>query len=164
MTVIPVRFGIMLVFYNIMVYHHKTYCWPTREKIQELLLKNLNRFYSLSWIDDCLGSLKKDKFIVSYRNWGRYDDGTVYNKASNRQLTKKALTWLRKAGVDVAKYLWGVAKKITKPLDPSPATREELPPTKEEPPRKPGESPFLDPGRRPRLGLPAALPFDPKKT
>lgn len=163
MTPVSTSYALLLTFHNNLAHHKKTYCWPTRQQMIEGIERIKGRLYSKSWIDDNLGNLKRNKFIVSYRNWGRYDDGTVFNKASNRQLTIKALYVLKKTGCNVAKWLWGTAKKITKPLDLSPATRENPPPAKEEPPRKTGVNPFLDPGHRRRLGLPGALPFDPKK-
>jgi len=164
MVLLTTKQAILLTFFDLIVYYKRTYCWPTRKTTQEIIHKKTGKLLSLSWIDDCLGWLKQNKYIKSYRNYGRYEDGTIYNRASNRQLSRKALAALTKLGKTVPHHLWGVAKRIFRPPETSTATREELPPTKEEPPREPGENPFLDQGHRRRLGLPDAPPFDPKKT
>jgi len=118
----------------------------------------------LSWIDDCLGWLKQNKYVVSYRNYGRYSDGTVFAKASNRQLTRKSLALLSKGGKSVPHYLWGVAKKILSPSKPETATRDEVPKSQGKFPAQHGENPYLDPGSRRSLGLPEIPPFDPEKS
>jgi len=164
MVILTTKHTILLTFHTIMSHHKKTYCWPTRAKIQELIHKKNGKLLSLSWIDDCLGWLKQNKYIKSYRNYGRYSDGTVFNKASNRQITFKGLNALTSGGLRVARFLWSQAKKAWRPEEPNTAIREKHPPIKEEPPRKTGENPFLDQGHRRRLGLPDAPPFDPKKT
>lgn len=164
MVLLTTKQAILLTFFDLIVYYKRTYCWPTRKTIQEIVKQKTTRSLSLSWIDDCLGWLKQDKYIKSYRNYGRRPDGTVYNKPSNRQLSRKALAALTKLGRKVPHHLWGIAKRIFQPPEAAIVSREELPPIKEEPPRKPGENPFLDQGHRRRLGLPDAPPFDPKKT
>lgn len=163
MVLLTTKYSILLVFHSIMAYHKKTYCWPTRAKIQELIHKKTGRLLSLSWIDDCLYWLKQNKYIKSYRNYGRYDDGTVYSKASNRQLTKKGLLALTKGGLKVARFLWSQARNAWRLEEPNTATQEKPLETQEKPPLKVGENPFLSPGHRRRLGLPDALPFDPEK-
>lgn len=142
-----------MVFHQIMAHYKRTYCWPTRDKLQELIFKKKNRLYSLSWIDDCLGWLKVNRYIVSYRNYGRYDNGTIYMKASNRQLTKKALATLRKGGFDVARWLWGTAKKINGLTGSRTATQDNIPEDQDIDPPRYGKNPFLDPEFRKRKGL-----------
>lgn len=163
MALITTKHAILLTFHDIITYHKRTYCWPTRSKIQELISKKTGKLLSLSWIDDCLGWLKQNKYIVSYRNYGRHSDGTVYAKASNRQLTRKALTALIKSGKTVPTYLWQMAKQVFTPPDPPTATREDPPKTQDKVPPQQGKDTFLDPGHRRRLGLPDAPPFDPEK-
>ena len=107
----------------------------------------------MSWIDDCLGWLKRNKYIVSYRNYGRNDDGTVYSKASNRQLTIKTLLAFRKSGFKAASWLWDTAQRISKPPDTCDRSKDNIP--KEQdivPPKKTG-NPFRDPEFRKRKGL-----------
>jgi len=153
MIIVSTKYAILMAFHQIMAHHKKTYCWPTREKIQELILKKKNRLYSLSWIDDCLGWLKVNRYIVSYRNYGRYDNGTIYAKASNRQLTRKALATLRKGGLEVARWLWGTAKKINGLIDSKTATQDNIPKDQDIDPPRYGKNPFLDPEFRKRKGL-----------
>lgn len=163
MALITTKHAILLTFHDIITHHKRTYCWPTRAKIQEIICNKTGKLLSLSWIDDCLGWLKQNKYIVSYRNYGRNDDGTVYAKASNRQLTKKALTALIKSGKKVPSYLWQVSKQFFKPPDPPTATREDPPETRDKVPPQHGKDTFLDPGSRRSLGLQDKPPFDPKK-
>lgn len=163
MALITTKHAILLTFHDIITYHKRTYCWPTRAKIRELITKKTGKLLSLSWIDDCLGWLKQNKYIVSYRNYGRRPNGTVYAKASNRQLTRKALTALIKSGKHVPSYLWQVSKQFFTPPDPPTPKKEPTPETPPGPTRQPGQTPFLDPGRRRRFGLKDAPPFDPKK-
>jgi len=164
MAMITTKHAILLTFYDIITYHKRTYCWPTRSKIQDLIYKKNGKLLSLSWIDDCLGWLKQNKYVVSYRNYGRRSDGTVYAKASNRQLTRKALVTLIKSGTRVASYLWQLSKQIFTPPDPPTATREKVPKIPDKVPPQPGETRFLDPALRKRLGLPDKPPFDPQKS
>lgn len=164
MSVISTRYALLLTFLDLNTYYRRTYCWPTRTKITELLFKRLGRWYSKSWIDDILGDLKRNKYIVSYRNYGRRTDGTVYAKASNRQLTRKALATFTKAGVKVARYLWHTSKQVLTPPDPPTATREKVPEIPDKLPPQPGKSKFLDPALRKRMRLPDKPPFDPQKS
>lgn len=136
-----------------MAHYRKTYCWPTRNAILEIILKKKNRLYSLSWLDDCLGWLKVNKYIVSYRNYGRYDNGTVYAKASNRQLTKKALVALGKSGFKVAVWLWDTKKKRVVATEQPTATRDNIPEEQDIIPPQHRKNPFLDPEFRKRKGL-----------
>jgi len=163
MTLLTTKYSILLVFHSIIVHHKRSYCWPTRSKLQDLIYKKNGKLLSLSWIDDCLGWLKQNKYIVSYRNYGRYSDGTVFAKASNRQLTRKSLALLVKGGKTVPHYLWGVAKKILKPSITETAARDKYLETKDKHPPQHGKNPFLDPGSRRALGLPEIPPFEPEK-
>lgn len=163
MAVVSTRFALLLTLHKNMKYYGKTYCWPTREQIVEGIRKITGRLYSISWADDLLGELKRDKFIISYRNYGRYDDGTVFAKASNRQFTKKALVLFIKTGVKVAKQLWDVSKKVLTPSRPLTATRDKYPEPQEKRPPQHGKNPFLNPGSRRSLGLPEIPPFEPEK-
>lgn len=163
MTLITTKYSILLIFHSIIVHHKRTYCWPTRSKLQELIHKKNGKLLSLSWIDDCLGWLKQNKYIISYRNYGRYSDGTVFAKASNRQLTRKSLSLLSKGGKKVPHYLWGIAKKFLSTSKPETATRDKYPEPQDKHPPQHGKNPYLDAGSRRALGLPEIPPFDPEK-
>ena len=100
------RHLILLVIYSLIEFYHKTWCFPRRNKLTELLTDRYKRYIGLSALDYHLGILKKDGLITSNRNYGRRDDGTIYGKASNRQVTGKGLKYLKETGVTVATYLW----------------------------------------------------------
>lgn len=100
------RHLILLIIYLLSVHFVKTYCHPRRATIQRYLANWFGRHVSLSDIDYHLGILKEAGLIKSFPNYGRRDDGTVYGKASNRQLTGECLYYLKATGVKIAKYLW----------------------------------------------------------
>ena len=100
------RHLVILTIYSLIIYFKKTYCFPRRDTILHFLAYWHKRFIGLSDLDYHLGILKKDGLITSNRNYGRRDDGTVYGKASNRQIPLDGLKYLKEMGVNVAKYLW----------------------------------------------------------
>jgi len=105
------RFEILSILYSLLVYFEKTYCFPSRNRILELLSTRFKRYIGLSCLDYHLGILKKYKYIVSYPNYGRLDDGTFYGKSSNRYLMGKAFHLLKQTGVTVVQYLWDWLKE-----------------------------------------------------
>jgi len=143
-----------------MAYYKKTYCWPTRATMQRLVYERTGREYSLSWIDKCLGWLKKNKYMVSYFRPGRDESGRMFNRPSNRQLTRKALSLMIKMGAKPAHFLWNISKRLSPPDDPTPEAEQSPPVLQEELPRPPQKNPFLDPEFRQHRGLD---PFPPWK-
>lgn len=105
-------FAILALFNKSMSHYNKTYCWPTRAKIQKQLSDWFGISVSLSWLDDNLGILKSSGYILSFQNWGTRGDGTHFNKPSNRQLTSKAVKLLMCHGVRVARRVF---QKISAP-------------------------------------------------
>lgn len=105
-------FAILAIFNKSMAHYNKTYCWPTRAKIQKQLHDWFGISVSLSWLDDNLGILKSSGYILSFRNYGTKDDGTKFNKPSNRQLTAKAVKLLISHGVRIAHRVF---QKISAP-------------------------------------------------
>jgi len=106
MHIASTRHLILLTIYSIVEYSKKTFCHPRRNTLIVFLDDWHNRPITLSDLDYHIGILKINGLIKSYRNYGRRDDGTVYGKASNRQVTGKGLRYLKETGVKVAKYLW----------------------------------------------------------
>ena len=136
---------LLILFYDLMSHFRKTYCWPTRTTMQKMIRKRNGRFYSLSWIDKCLCWLNESGYVLSYFRPGRRDDGTLFNRPSNRQVTFKGLQFLRKNGWRVVNWLWEWGKKAVgikkKPALAGLWKRATVP---NAPPRRPG-NPFLEP-------------------
>lgn len=162
--VTPVKLIIIVIFHNIMAHYKRTYCWPTRATMRTMIYKKTGRWYSLSWIDECLYWLNQNKFIVSYFRPGRNADGTLFNRPSNRQLTRKALGLMRKMGISVKDFLWGVTKRLFPPQDKTTATRQKPPDPPEKPQRRAGKHAFEDPASRKKMGLKPDPPFKPEAT
>lgn len=109
------------------------------------LYEKTGRWYSLSWIDKCLHWLKKNGYILSYFQPGKKDDGTRFNRPSNRQLRYKALRLMKSVRIKVKKFLWKAGKKLSPPKDPTPTTDQKPPDPQQNPPKKPGGGPAEDP-------------------
>jgi hypothetical protein len=160
----PVKLTIALIFYNIMTYYKRTYCWPTRATMQRMIHRKTGKWYTLSWIDECLHWLNHNHYLVSYFRPGRREDGTCFNRPSNRQLTRKFLVLMRKMGMKTAHYLWGASKKLDPPKDTTPLTQQSPPDPQVQIPTKPGKSPFEDPEFRKRRGWKPLPPWKIPKT
>lgn len=99
------KLSILVTFMCICVKHQKTYCWPTRKKIRQLLKQYHQVDVSVSTIDTHLRELRQEGLIKSFKRTGRNPDGTMFNLPSNRQLTKKSVFLLCRNCVRVAKWL-----------------------------------------------------------
>lgn len=133
MKPIGVKMSVLMIFNSLCRHYDRTYCWPTRAKIQEMLLTRYGLKASLSWIDDCLGWLNRNRYVVSYQNYGTNADGTKYNKPSNRMLTKKTVTMLISCGIKIAQKIYYATRssrghgKDQKPPGPKTPSREMTP-------------------------------------
>jgi len=105
------KFEILLVIKGLCTHNIRTFCWPSRDKMLILLNKHYNKKISLSALDQHLKDLRDDKFILSHPQKGQKEDGTWYNKVSNRQLTKKGVFYLLKRGIRITQWLITWAKK-----------------------------------------------------
>lgn len=105
------KYEILLIFKGLCNSNIRTYCWPSRAKILILLKKHYNKVICLRCLDQHLMELRDSGHINSYPQRGQKDDGTWYNKSSNRQLTRKAIFYLINRGVIFAKWLINWAKK-----------------------------------------------------
>ena len=99
------KISVLVVIHKLIEKYKHSYCWPTRLRIQKLILKYHNIEISLSAIDKHLKSLNDNDYIVSFRNFGRREDGTYFLKPSNRQLTKKGLAFLISLGTRASSWL-----------------------------------------------------------
>lgn len=141
---LPLKLLLLMLFHDLMSHFRRTYCWPTRATMQRMIRKRNGRVYSLSWIDKCIHWLNESGYVLSYFRPGRKDNGTLFNRPSNRQVTFKGLQFLRKNGWYVAHYLWEWAKDalgIKKKTAPDDRWRRMLVPNA--PPRR-HNNPFLE--------------------
>ncbi len=99
------KISVLVVILKLIEKYHRSYCWPTRSRIQKLLLKYHNIDISLSAIDKHLKDLNDNKYIESFRRHGQREDGTWFLKPSNRQLTKRGLAFLISLGIKASKWL-----------------------------------------------------------
>ena len=99
------KITILIIILKLIEKHRRSYCWPTRKTIQSLLLKYHSIDISIFCIDKHLRDLTDLKYIKSFRRYGRREDGTCFNKPSNRQLTKTGLAFLFKLGIRVSLWL-----------------------------------------------------------
>lgn len=99
MKVGETKYEMLLMFKGLCTHNIKTYCWPSRSKMLILLKNHYNKVISLRCLDQHLKELRDESFIYSHPQKGQKEDGTWYNKVSNRQLTKKAVFYLMKRGV-----------------------------------------------------------------
>jgi len=63
-----------------------------------------------------------------------------------------------KMGIKPFRLLWNTSKKLFPPKDPTPISQQKPLDVWSERPKEGKKNPFLDPGRREKVGLPAALP------
>ena len=96
---------VMITILKICEKHHKTYCWPTRKKIQDIMKKIHKIDISLRAIDYHLQHLRDLKYIKSFKRSGTRPNGTHYNLPSNRQLTKKGVYFLLSLCVKVSDWI-----------------------------------------------------------
>ncbi len=99
------KIAVLVVIFKLIEKHHRSYCWPTRSTIQKFLFKYHDIKISLSAIDKHLKNLNDFNYIKSFRRFGRREDGTYFLKPSNRQLTKRGLSFLIKIGVKASSWL-----------------------------------------------------------
>jgi len=98
------KMTILVITLKLIDKYQRSYCFPTRRKYQILLKKFHGIDISLAAIDKHLKSLADLNYIKSYRRHGRREDGTCFNKPSNRQITKAGLSMLLKLGVYVSTW------------------------------------------------------------
>ncbi len=99
------KIAVLVTIFKLIEKHHRSYCWPTRSTIQKLLFKYHDIEISLSAIDKHLKNLNDYHYIKSFRRFGRREDGTYFLKPSNRQLTKRGLSFLIKLGIKASSWL-----------------------------------------------------------
>lgn len=99
------KITIVIVIFKIMEKYKRSYCYPTRKTIQEFLSKYHDIKISLSAIDKHIKSLNEMNYIKSFRRYGQRENGTFFNKPSNRQLTRKGLSFLLSLGIYVSAWL-----------------------------------------------------------
>gem|GEM_PF-5722773 len=97
----------------------KSYTCLKRQTIRDRLKNYYKISISLSAIDKHLGELRKMGFIQVYQRRGRKDDGTYYNKASNRMISKRGFWFLIRLGFKISILLF---KKVFKREPTTPDT------------------------------------------
>ncbi len=104
----------------------KRYTCMTRKTIQN----RLKTFYlisvSLSAIDEHLGQLKAMGYFKLYQRRGRNKDGTYYNKASNRMLSRKCFFELTRLGIKISAFLFKMVVKQSPVYPKADRTQAEL--------------------------------------
>jgi len=109
------KYEILLIFKGLCTCNVRTYCYPSRLKILKLLNKFYKKTISLRCLDQHLKELRDEGFIISHPQKGQKEDGTWYNKVSNRQLTRKAAFYLMKRGIIFAQWFINWIKNRTLP-------------------------------------------------
>lgn len=109
------KLSILCIFNELMIRYKKTYCWPSRKKILDILDMVYGIKITLSCLDQHLGELMQSGYIKSYRNYGRNSDGTIFYLPSNRQLTVKAIWLLMKFRIKMAAKLLSWVKRYYAP-------------------------------------------------
>ncbi len=99
------KISVLVVILKLIEKYHRSYCWPTRLTIKKLLLKYHAIDISINAIDKHLKDLNDLNYIKSFRRYGRREDGTCFLKPSNRQFTRKGLSFLVTLGVKISKWL-----------------------------------------------------------
>lgn len=105
------KISILSTMLSLQEHYKKTYTCLKRVTIQDRLKNYHHISISLSAIDNHLGELKKLGFIKVYQRRGHTPNGKIYNKASNRMITKRAILYLLIVGVKISTFLF---KKIFK--------------------------------------------------
>ncbi|KKL24938.1 hypothetical protein LCGC14_2410300, partial [marine sediment metagenome] len=105
------KISILTSFLSMQEHCKKRYTCMKRQTIQDRLKDFYLISISLSAIDEHLGELKKLGFIKVYQRRGHTPNGKIYNKASNRMITKRAILYLLIVGVKISTFLF---KKIFK--------------------------------------------------
>ncbi len=99
------KISVLIVIFKLIEKYHRSYCWPTRLTIKKLLFKYHGIDISIYAIDKHLKSLNDFNLIKSFRRFGQREDGTFFLKPSNRQLTKKGVSFLVTLGIKISKWL-----------------------------------------------------------
>lgn len=153
------KYATLLTTYKVMKAHNKYWSTVTRAKLIYLLEKYHTTKIGKRALNYHLKDLRDEGLIKTYRNWGRFKDGTIYLKASSHCITVKGYRLLMVMGVREA---YKRIKELTKRYLPSLDTqndRDNHTRTQEIPPRKTGKNPFLDPEFRKRKGFKEITPF-----
>ncbi len=103
--------SILFIFLIVQGKYNVSYSTLKRVTIQKLLTKYYKIRISLSAISYHLTNLRKMNFIRVYERYGRFEDGRVFNLPSNRALTGRCLSYLKRMGIEVSKSLWNWAFK-----------------------------------------------------
>lgn len=118
MSIGTTKISMLSTFLSIQEHGHKSYSCLKRQTIADRLKHFYKIDISLSAIDQHLFELKEMGFVQVYKRHGRNSDGTHYNLASNRMLTRRAFWFLFRIGIKISAWLF---KKTFKP---TPATIE----------------------------------------
>lgn len=105
------KISILTTLLSLQEHYKKTYTCVMRKTLQDRLKRYHHISISLSAIDKHLGKLDKLGFINVYQRHGQKEDGTFYNLASNRMLTKRTFWFLLRLGIKVSAFLF---KRIVK--------------------------------------------------
>ncbi len=89
----------------------KRYTCMKRQTIQDRLKDFYLISISLSAIDEHLGQLKTMGYFKLYQRRGRNEDGTQFNKASNRMLSRKCFWELTRLGIKISAFLFKIVVK-----------------------------------------------------
>ena len=138
----------------------RTWVRTSRHKECQLLGQWYKRVIGKSWLSDNRGALKRNGYHRAWQSGLRGNTGKFEGSESRRQLTLKACSALSGRGIKVFRKVWHAVKKGISPPLPRVPQPGEPPTTEEQPPRKPGKTPFEDPEFRRPHGL---APFPPRK-
>ena len=123
----PSKVAIMVCILRTLEKYQATFCWPTLDTMLYELAKYHRIEITIRTLKLHLMELRDMGFIISYRRYGVREDGTLYNKPSNRQLTLKALKFLKALGIRVADWLWKWAIKGILPFKRKKLRPESMP-------------------------------------
>jgi len=155
-----IQLDILCLENRLMIKEERTWIRTSRHKECQLLNQFYKRVIGKSWLSDNRGALKRDGYHRAWQSGLRGNTGKFEGSESRRQLTLKACSALYSRGIRVLDKVWHAVKKRISPPVPEVPQPGDQPTTKEQPPRKPGETPFEDPEFRKRHGM---APFPPRK-
>ena len=107
--------AVLQTIYKIIVKHKSTWCYTKRSTIRKYVKKYYGISVSLSDISYHLWDLRKCEYINVYTRYKRINYGRLVNLPSNRQITGKGISWLKRYGVKIKNYLYNWAFNGVKP-------------------------------------------------
>ena len=158
------KYDVLITIQAIIKRYQGNWCYASRQTTLELLAKYHDVIIGYRMLGYHLADLRDAGLIKTYRRTFREADGTICLLTAARCLTIKGCKYLLQRGVEWAKHHLNKLKLKYIPHAPGKPIDDEELRVRDKVPHPTGESPFLDPGHRRRLGLPDAPPFDPKKS